>query len=277
MDPQMDRALQNLRDSSRDTRERIDAARSLGACGDPEVRGPLREFLDRAHPPDKRYIDLDPRVAERLCDMAVVAALHELGDDPPISRLLSAINEASAGHGEPIKETEFAADTIRRIGSISVIGRLVEMAGASDHRTVPNAVKTLAELDLPEPATHQRVDRIAAFTREFAVKPRMLVAYFADVVRLSDGALALSPSAQSMLREDDYMIAEGEAEDTSVADVLKTDASLYGLAYFVDGDRATLCTFPEAGVRWQSWWREHADTLIYDKAKRRFVLREAGK
>lgn len=271
MDPQFERAWQVLQNPANDVRERLAAAELLGASDDDDVRKKLRGFLDRQRPEADEEGDVDPRIAERLCDMAVVGALHQLGADAPLDYLFKAIADGTSGFGQPIREYEYAARIIRRMELVSAIPRLIEMTKDTHAPTVRSAVRVLAALDLPEQATHQPIPEMEPFTTEFEVKPKMLAGYFEEVAADSRGTLVLSADARALLRGDDYKIAEGDAEQTTLTEVLTTEAPLYKLAYFLQGESATLCTFNEAGSRWREWGRKHADHLKFDKQRGCFV------
>lgn len=271
MDSRFERAWQVLQDPANDVRARLAAAELLGNSDDNDVRKKLREFLDRKRPEADDAEDVDPRIAERLCDMAVVGALHQLGADAPLDYLFKAIAAGTSGFGQPIREYEYAATVIRRMGLVSAIPRLIEMTSDPHAPTVRSAVRVLAALELPEQASHQPVPETEPFTEEFEVKPKMLAAYFEGVAADSKGTLVLSADARAMLRGDDYKIAEGDSEQTNLTEVLTTEAPLYKLAYFLQGDCAILCTFNEAASRWREWGRRHTARLEYDRASGRFV------
>lgn len=272
MDSRFERAWQVLQDPANDVRARLESAELLGTSDDDDVRKKLRGFLDRQRPEADDAEDVDPRIAERLCDMAVVGALHQLGGDAPLDYLFKAIAAGTSGFGRPIREYEYAAKVIRRMELVSAISRLIEMTNDSHAPTVRSAVRVLVALELPEQASHQPIPETEPFTKEFEVKPKMLAAYFEEVAADSKGTLVLSADARTLLRGDDYKIAEGDSEQTNLTEVLTTEAPLYKLAYFLQGDSATLCTFTEAASRWRDWGRRHAAHLEYEKASGRFVM-----
>lgn len=274
MDSRFERAWQVLQDPANDVRARLEAAELLGTSDDDDVRKKLREFLDRKRPEADDAEDVDPRVAERLCDMAVVGALHQLGADAPLDYLFKAIAAGTSGFGQPIREYEYAAKVIRRMELVSAIPRLIEMTSDPHAPTVRSAVRVLVALELPDQATHQPIPETEPFTKEFDVRPKMLAAYFEEVAADSKSMLVLSADAKALLRGDDYKIAEGDLEQTTLTEVLTTEAPLYKLAYFIQRDSAVLCTFNEAANRWREWGRKYADHLSFDNRRGRFIIAE---
>ncbi len=264
--------LQVLTNQSLPVRDRIDAARSLGLSQDPAVAKPLQEFLRRERPPDEDYIDYDPRVNERLCDIAVVGALHELGDDSLWSFLLDAVAQAGSGLEQRIRETDLAADVVLKIGSTTLVGQVVTLCEGDQEPVLASAVRTLAAMDLPGPATHQPVRDLPGLMEPMDVTPDMLAEYFNDIVSRSDGVLILTDQVRASLAANDYPIAEGETEQVTLYEVLTEDLRIYNLAYFVQDDKAHICSFGEAARRWQGWWQTYGERLAFDQQQSRFIL-----
>jgi hypothetical protein len=273
MSIRQDRVFQVLYDQTRPVEERIDAAETLGVIGNAQTVRGLRDFLQRQLPVAKDYENNDPLVAERLCDIAVIEALHRLGDDSEWQYLLNAIAEAGSGIGQRIRETHFAAETITRIASTELIGQLVDVTSSDKPQAVANAVATLVALNLPAPPTHQSLASISLFAETIEVAPLTLVEYFKDVIDASKGRLDISAEAKAKLERKNYQIAEGKPEMTTLANVLSRDLQLYGLEYYLQEQKAVICTYAEAAQRWRDWWRKYGDQLMYQEEQSRFVLK----
>jgi hypothetical protein len=268
-----EKLLKVLSDQSLPLRDRFDAAQSLGSSGDTEVVEPLKKFLRREHPPDEAYIDYDPRINERLCDISVVEALHNLGDDSQWGSLLDAVAQAGSGLGQQIRETDMAAGVIIKIGSTKLVQQLVTLCEGDQEPVLANAIRTLVAVGLPQPPTHQPVELLPGFSDSIDVKPLMLADYFSDIANRSKGALVLTQQVRTLLSEDNYQIADGEDEQVTLGEVLTEDLRIYGLAYYIQDNKAYICSFREAAQRWQDWWRKYGDQLMYQQEQSRFVLK----
>jgi len=267
--------LEVLSDQSLAIRDRLDAAQSLGFSGDAKVVEPLKAFLRRERPPDEEYIDYDPRINERLCDIAVVGALHDLGDDSQWSYILNAVAQAGSGLGQRIKESDLAAGVILKIGSTALVGQLITLCDGNQESTLNSAVQTLVAMRLPEPPTHQSVENLPGFLDTFDITPLMLADYFSDIANHSKGALVLTDEVRTSLSEDNYQIADGEKEQITLYEVLTEDLPIYGLAYFIQGDKVYICSSHEAAQRWRDWWQKYDKYLLLDEEQGRFVLKAA--
>jgi len=267
--------LKVLNDQSLALRDRFDAAQSLGFSGDAEVVEPLKEFLRRERPPDEDYIDYDPRIDERLCDIVVVDVLHELGDDSQWSYLLDAVAQAGSGLGQRIRESDLAAGVILKIGSTKLVQQLIALCEGDQEPVLASAVQTLVAVGLPELPTHQPVEELSGFSDAIEMTPLMLADYFSDIANLSKGALVLTEEVQTSLSEDNYQIADGEAEQVTLYEVLTEDLRIYSLAYFIRGDKVYICSLREAAQRWRDWWQRYDKFLLLDEEQGRFVLKAA--
>lgn len=267
--------LQVLSDQTLPLRDRLDAAQSLGFSGDTEVVEPLKEFLRRERPPDEAYIDYDPRIDERLCDIAAVDALDELGDDSQWSYMLDAVAQAGSGLGQRIRESDLAAGVTLKIGSTALVQQLVTLCEGDQEPILASAVQTLVAVGLPQPPTHQPVEQLPGLSDTIELSPLMLADYFLDIANLSKGALVLTEEVRTSLSEDNYQIADGEDEQVTLGEVLTEDLRIYGLAYFIRGGKAHICSFREAAQRWRDWWQKYDKYLLLDEEQGRFVLKAA--
>jgi hypothetical protein len=275
MNKSQTRSFEALTDPARPVAARLAAARSLGEPSDPQVAAALVAFLQRQRPSVPPTPDDDPLAAERCCDIVVVESLHRQGDDTQWARLLEAVGESGSGWGQPIRETDLAAAAIRRIGAPSLIGDLVALGEEGPPRSAINAVKTLAALELPEPATHQALDDIDEFGRPIEVKPFMFAAYVQQVVAASGGRLVLTEAVRAQLKDQDYQVSEGQTEETTVGRFLREELALYALAYYREDRGVAICTYPEAVARWHRWWSERGSRLVHREDPSRFVLRDS--
>jgi hypothetical protein len=265
--------LETLKNQEAALKERLDAARAMGVSGNSELISDLKGFLTRSRPAGGNYIDYDPLVNERICDMAVVEALHSLGSDSEWQYLLSGIEQASNGLAQQIKESEFAASVILKIGSSDLVGQVLKLCADKRQQVVANAVKTLVALKLPERPTHQSTNEFVGFSMPHEIVPLKLAAYFDQIVKIADNELFLTNDAKSLLNADDYQITDGQPEEITVSEVLNIDLPIYNLAYYVQDKKTYICTFSEAGLRWQEWWRQNGNKLIYSKELSQFALK----
>ena len=259
-----------LADAMRPPQERFAAARELGRTGDPALIPALQKFLKRPRPEPEE--EEDPTAVERACDILVVGALHELGDDTQWPYLLDAISQASSGFAQPFQESDLAAEAIQMIGSTKLLGEVFARVGGENRQASLNAIRTLIAMQLPQPATHQSLEGQEALARSFQMRPRMLSGYVNRMVEVAAGRLVLSPGVRQAIDSNDYQVAEGDEETLSPAEFLTEEAPLYGFTYYLEDGRATLCTWSEAAARWKDWWDRHAATLAWDKTTSRFRL-----
>jgi HEAT repeat protein len=268
--------LEVLNDQSLALRDRFEAVQSLGFSGDTEVVEPLKEFLRRERPPDEDYIDYDPRINERLCDIVVVDALHELGDDSQWNYLTEAVAQAGSGLDQRIRESDLAAGVILKIGSIKLLQQLIALCEGDQEPVLASAVQTLVAIGLPELPTHQPVEELSVFSDVIELTPLMLADYFSDIANLSKGALVLTEEVQTSLSEDNYQIADGELEQMTLYEVLTEDLRIYGLAYFIRDNKVYICSLREAAQCWRDWWQKYGQDLMFDEEQSRFVLKGEG-
>ena len=205
----------------------------------------------------------------------MVDVLHELGDDSQWSYLLEAIAQAGSGLGQRIRESDLAAGVILKIGSTTLVQQLIALCEGDQEPVLASAVQTLVAVGLPEPPTHQPVEELSGFSDAIELTPLMLADYFSDIANLSKGALVLTEEVQTSLSEDNYQIADGEAEQVTLYEVLTEDLRIYGLAYFILDDKVYICSLREAALRWRDWWQRYDKFLLLDEEQGRFVLKAA--
>jgi hypothetical protein len=252
---------------------RMVAATKIGNLKNKEAIPGLKLFLSRPRPQGK-FVDYDPLAAERLCDIAVVNALHMLGDTTQVRFLFNAVENAAQGLGQPIKETKEAALTINTIGNVSLIERLIKMTATLSKQPLANCIQTLVMLDLPERPVYQMYKDLKGVEDVFKITPRNLADFFKDVSRNTNGLIAISKNLINDLEADNYVIAEGEPEETSADEIISGELGIYNIAYYIDKHKIMLCTQEEAALLWQKWWEINEKLLAYDHTKCRFVLRK---
>jgi hypothetical protein len=273
MNAEQKQNLATLNNQELPINDRLKAVKNLEDSGNSELIPELKNFLARQRPPVKKSIDYDPLVNERICDIGVIGALHKLGDDSQWQYLLSSIESATNGLGQQIKESEYAASIVVKIGSSDLIAKVVELCGNKSPRTVINTVKTLEAINLPKPATRQSIAEIAGFLIPHEFVPLKLVQYFNQAVKWGDGDLLLTEDAKAYLNADDYQISNGQPEQTTISEVLKIDLPIYKLTYYVENEKAYICTFPEAAQRWLSWWANNGSRLAFAPERSQFILK----
>ena len=94
-----------------------------------------------------------------------------------------------------------------------------------------------------------------------------------DLASLSHGAIELSPGTKQFITAHDYNRGNVRKEGRTLSDIVDRDLSVLELDYYVDGDHVVICTYEEAAVRWQDWWKQYGADLIYRKETSSFALR----
>lgn len=264
-----------IRNPEGDITERINAVRILAKSGDKKVIPLLKESLKREKPiVPPFYKGSDLLAPERIVDVAVIEALHQLGDDTYLHEIVERICQASDVWDGPYQEIDFAANAVLQIGQLSLIGELIKETTRKDLKAVKNIVKTLVLLKLPLSATHNSINHIPSFSAPISMRIKTLKEEFETLVRLSGDALELSKGTQLYLSQHDYERGMVEREEVTLRDILEKDLNSLNFEYFTYNNKGVvICTFEEAGQRWWNWWQKHSNALTYRPEESRFILK----
>lgn len=232
----------------------------------------LNNLLHRARPPQEPIKGWDPAGAERVVDWRLLAALHRLGYDSELGRVPVLVRQAGKVLVGPEDELHNAAEVILAIGRPELLAALIGLTSDHDPGVVRNAVRTLDQLKLPDPPVRQATSSVPGIGREvtFTItrlrqELEAIASYSGGLVMLSDGVR--SPSVR------DYERGEVRREGVPLSEIIENDLPELDFDYFVENGRVVICTYAEAGVRWQNWWRAYYPLLQYQPEKSLFVLR----
>lgn len=254
---------------------RIRALEELGMSGDKSLVPRLREILNRPEPlPVPGLKGWDPQGVERVVSLRIVAALHQLGDDSELGRLVPLVRRAGRILKGPYDELLNAVSVIRAIGRTEPVAGLVALAVEQDPAGVRNAVIVLDGLGLPDPPVRQSLAEVPKIPDSVSFTIHTLKEELESLASLSHGSIVLSPGVRGFLISGDYERGEVVRQDVSLREVVEHDLSFLGFDYFVEDGHAVICTYAEAGARWQAWWKRHGADLIYAKDQAAFVLRK---
>src|SRR5258706_11914722 len=256
--------------------DRVKSLQSLSAGKDPALAMKLKELLGRPRGNDRPGVNFDPAAAERLVDLQAIAALHRAGDDSEVPRIAKLVAQA----GDVLKgaddERRNAAAVIREIGKVEPIADLTRLAGDKDAKAVRNAVLTLQLLNLPQPPVAQPTDGIANLAQPVSFTIHNLKEELETIARVSKGSIVLSSGVTAQIAKTSYDRGEVRRENEPLSNVVERDLPMLGFTCYVQDKTVTICTYAEAGARWQAWWKNYGDQLVYQEAQRAFTLKKPG-
>ena len=255
---------------------RIKALKALPAEKDAALVAALKGLLGRQRPAGKPGVNFDPQGAERVVDLQAIAALHRAADDSEIGRIARLVAQGSRILKGADDEQRNAAAVIREVGRVEPIRDLTKLAAEGDANGATNAVLVLEQLKLPDSASMQPLGGIANLNEPVTFTIRTLKEEMETIARLSKGSVVLSSGVTAAITQKNYDRGEVKREKVKLADVLEKDLPMIGFDYFALEKTVTICTYPEAGQRWQGWWKKYGDLLIYDKKSETFMLRKTA-
>lgn len=266
--------LQTAGDPTKELPDRLNSLRQLDLSQNPPLVASLKRLLGRPRPPlEQRPENWDPQAAERVVDLHIVEALHKLGDDSELNRIAPLVKQAGDILQGPDNELFNAASVIQSIGRTEPIAALIGLTSDKDARVVRNAVRTLDQLKLPEPPVGQSIVWGPHLYEKITFTIHTLKEELEALVDLGRGAIALSPGVKEFLVRNDYDRGSVTRENVLLSEIIERDLSILEFDYFVEGDHVTICTYGEAGARWQNWWKRYGPELDFQKEKSLFFLR----
>jgi hypothetical protein len=261
--------------SERELPLRIRALQDLGASGDPALVVELKKLLDRSRPgPAPLAFNYDPEATERVVDLHVIEALHRLGDDAEAQRIVPLVARAGGVLQGLDDELRNAAAVIAAIGRVDVIGGLVGLAATADPAAARNAGVVLDRLALPDPPVRQPVSALASLSRAVSFTIHRFKEELETLEALSRGAISLSPGTMQFIVAHDYDRGMVRREGRTLASIVTDDLRVLDLEYFVVDQQVVVCTYSEAGERWQAWWHDHGKDLVPVTTPPSFALRK---
>ena len=253
---------------------RLRSLRELPASNDKSLIAGLKALLQRRRPDlQEKAKNWDPEADERMVDLAIVEALHKLGDDSEIGRVPVIVAQAGQVLQDPVNELDSAVLAILHLGQVAPVSGLIEITNNQNPQALRNAVKTLDRLRLPEAPLGGSVasvphmqDRVTFTIHKLAEELRAFEQY-------SQGSLRLSADVRTFLLDHDFDRGVVRRQGVSLADTLENTIPLLDFDYYVEQNRVVICTYTEAGARWRAWWSSYGPNLEYRKQKSLFVLR----
>ncbi|MFH1374530.1 MAG: hypothetical protein ABII79_12115 [bacterium] len=274
-------ALARLAEIAGDPDEELSAR--LRALSDlREIRNPtaiesLKKLWDRARPgPDKVTWNWDPGAAERVIDVHIIWTLYVLGDETELDLIASLISQAGDILQGPDDELSNAVAVILAIGRSEPIRQLIDLVSDTEVQVVDNVVEALNQLQLPRPPVGGDVSSVARLADEHSFEIRTLKEEIETLQRLSQGSIQLSPGVREYIVANDYDREAVQRENVSLSEVIQDDLEMLEFDYYMENDQVMICTHTEAGQRWQDWWRQYGDQLVYQEDQSRFVLKGEG-
>jgi hypothetical protein len=266
--------LQVIGNSQIELPVRLRLLQDLGATPEPSLVAGLKALLQRRRPgPEYMTKNWDPAAAEQVVDLHIIAALHRLGDDSELSRIAMLVRQAGRTLQGPDDELRNAALVILAIGRTEPISALIDLTSDNNLQVVRNAVRTLDQLNLPEPPVGQSVASVPHMSETVTFTIRTLGEELQALASLSHSAIVLSPGVQGFLVAHDYERGTVQRENYPLSDIIEKDLSLLDFEYFVEGNHVTICTYGEAGERWRHWWKRYGAALEHQRGTSVFVLR----
>jgi hypothetical protein len=254
-----DRLLMLARDPGKDLRARLDALKALGETRDKALAPRLRELWNRRRPTEPKAINWDPEAAERVVDLHLILALVQLGDGSLVSQIANLVAKSGEVLEGPNNEPVNAAHVLRGIGALSPVQQVVQLA--DNPALAPNVVRTLQLLNLPAPPTGGPV---TAFP-QLGETVNFVISRFSEelnaISQLGKGLVVLSPGVQSLAKTGDYDRGPVVRSGTTLAVIITQELDALGVTYAVTRQGVVICTFAEAGKRWQQQWPELAQRL----------------
>lgn len=251
--------LQVVGNSQIELQVRLRALQDLGLLHTPSLVAALKDLLQRRRPePKQRTINWDPQAAERVVDLHIVETLHQLGDNSELNRIANLVRQAGKILQGPDDELLNAASVIRTIDRPEPISALITLASDNDPQAVRNAVRTLDQLNLPEPPVHQSVASVSITTEKLTFTIHTLKEEMETLVSLSHGVIVLSPGVNLFLVKNNYERGKVRRENVTLCDIIEKDLSELEFDYFIEGNHVVICTYSDAGERWRNWSKNHS-------------------
>jgi hypothetical protein len=274
MDNSMAELLRMAGDPAAALPKRLDALGILAAHPKPTAIPNLKKLLGRAKPgPESAGENWDPAGAERVVDLRIVETLHAWGDDSELDRIPALVAGAQGILEGADDELGNAAAVIRAIGSTAPVAGLVSLAADGQGEAVTNAVRTLEMLCLPETPVRQSLEKLPHLFAPVGFTITRLKQEMEALASLSQSTVVLSPGVRAFLAQHDYERGTVERDQVLLADIIDRFVPILGFDYFVEKNQVVICTYAEAGARWQAWWKQHGADLTYAKDQAAFVLR----
>src|SRR5207253_2846253 len=173
------------------------------------------------------------------------------GDDSEIGRIAKLVAQATRILKGADDEQRNAAAVIREVGRVEPIRDLSKLAAEGDANGATNAVLVLEQLKLPDPASMQPLGGIANLNEPVSFTIRTLKEEMETIARLSKGSVVLSNGVTAAITQKNYDRGEVKREKVKLADVMEKDLPMLGCDYFALEKTVTICTYREAGARWQ--------------------------
>jgi hypothetical protein len=266
--------LEVAANSQNDLSLRLRAIQDLTATNDKSFVPRLKTLLQRPSPEIReKPKNWDPEAAERMVDLAIVAALHTLGDDSEVQRLPVLVAHAGGVLQDPRTELDYASEVILKIGRVEPIAGLLALANEQDPRSVRNSVRTLDRLRLPEAPVGGNVSSIPHMQDRVSFTINRLKEELRAIEQNSHGSIVLSLGVSAFLLDHDYDRGTVRRQGVLLADMVEKTIPLLDFDYFVEQNRVVICTHLEAATRWRTWWAKYAQDLRYRKDKSIFVLK----
>lgn len=265
--------LRSVSNSRVELAVRLRSLRDLAADPGPSTSIDLKKVLYRSRPGEEPIKGWDPAGAERVVDLQLVAVLHQLGDDSELGRIGMLVQQAGNVLQGPENELENAAQVVRAIGKLEVVGELVNLAQSSKPKGVANAVRALQLLRLPSPPSDGEVAGLPALASPVTFTIHSLSEELNTIVNLSNGRVILSPGASIQVTTRDYDRGEVKRERRSIADIISHDMDMLDLTYVVTSRGVLICTFYEAAERWAERWPSYRTQLEWNPKTQNWNLR----
>ncbi len=261
-DQNIRRLLSLAQDPKNELPDRIRGLEDLARAGSKELVPRLLELWRRPRPaaPPYKPVNWDPVAAERVVDLYVILALYRSGDASLLPEIATLVAQAGRILTGPDDELRNAAKVIHAVSRPDVVFQLITLAAGSKPEEVANAVRTLQLLNLPAPASGGPVTAFADLAAPVSFTIRRLREEMEAIARLSNGRVTLSDGVREYIAARDYSRGEVKREER-IADILTKELDLLDLTYEVTSRGVVIVTFREAGMRWQSWWREYGNKL----------------
>ncbi len=253
---------------------RLRTLQDLGASNDKTLIASLKSLLRRPRPEtQQKHENWDPEAAERMVDLYIVAALHKLGDDTELKQIPITVAQAGQVLQDPKDELSTAAAVILEVGRLEPISDLVGMTSGGNPAVIRNAAKTLDQLNLPEAPVGGSVAPAPHMHEKVSFTIRRLKEELQALVQHSDGSIVLSSGVTAFLADHDYERGTVRRQNVSLSDIVEKTIPLLDFDYFLEKGHVVICTYAEAGIRWQNWWNKYGRDLEYQKGESLFVLK----
>ncbi|MEO8129474.1 MAG: hypothetical protein ABJF23_26100 [Bryobacteraceae bacterium] len=250
------RLLLVARDPAADLRARINALGELGASKNKALVPYLHDLWNRRRPAEPKAINWDQAAAERDVDLHLILALFQLGDFGLVSQIPALVARSGDVLKGPDSEPYNAAYVLREIHMLSPVAQVVQLS--ANPNLARNAVRTLQLLNLPSPPTGGPLAAFPQLDEHVTFSISRLAEELKTIAALGKGLIVLSPGVQTVA---DYDRGEVSRMDTPLSSVITEDLDALGLAYSVTRQGVVICTFVEAGQRWQQQWPELQERL----------------